>query len=790
MSRKNKFSIFIAVLIVLPLNFNFPSISFAQEIDLEIVENMEENLESTLESLKEGEEDLEKTFEEEEKETLEYHEEIIEEGDIKELQEIKDESKEIFKTPTDIALEPEISGGLFTPFATEFEFSSTDSEDFYFKMGYIQVTESINDGTYFGSLIREYTKFDYLPGGSYRFYFTHHPGLIPTGYMLGGWDMPLPISQAELYLDLDLKEVSDGIGPSPEIRVFYEPAIGAATPVRMHDVLENHEGTSTIREYVAYHEFLGMDDLVAEIYPAHYRGLRPIAFRIGSGSIQYFDNDFIHVNLTSLSGLGDFDIEIIYVPDGGVSGIDDFSALIISEVTDKGEELSFDIMFFPPENPITNELLTEKDVYPSHRKGLKPTSYRFVDNLMNYSETFELLTEFVTLELFKMGEDYSEDDGDGDEESFIILGIEFVYEEEESTASEIKVGSLYIDAEDLDGNYNWMIGDTQLDIIYELPTSIKPRHWDGYKVVKYRLPDGTEYDFVGDNIELFLEPDLEGGNGTITFIYEEIPPKGETVIVEVEKIIEVPVENIVEIEKIIEVPIETIIEKIIEIPIETIIEKITEVPVETIVEVEKIVKSRDKVEKIIEVPIEKIVEKIIEVPVNVSKYPIDPLTNELIFYDVLKSNWYYNNVYTAVINDITNGFADLSYRPTDLIKEKELLALLLRADGFVVNEFVDDWTKPYYEKLKKDSFFGKDKVLTREEAAYFIANYFGLSTSNDLVEIPDINQINPEYRESIKALYEHNIIRGVSESGIFNPKSKLNKAEASSIISNIIKNRH
>ena len=174
---------------------------------------------------------------------------------------------------------------------------------------------------------------------------------------------------------------------------------------------------------------------------------------------------------------------------------------------------------------------------------------------------------------------------------------------------------------------------------------------------------------------------------------------------------------------------------------------------------------------------------------NAPKYPIDPITNELIFYDVLKDNWYYDSVYTAVTNDITNGFADLSYRPTDLIKEKELLALLLRADGFVVDEFVDDWTKPYYDKLKKDSFFGKDKVLTREEAAYFIANYFGLSASNGLAQIPDINQVNPEYRESIKALYENKIVRGISESGIFNPKGKLNKAEASSIISNIINNR-
>ena len=78
--------------------------------------------------------------------------------------------------------------------------------------------------------------------------------------------------------------------------------------------------------------------------------------------------------------------------------------------------------------------------------------------------------------------------------------------------------------------------------------------------------------------------------------------------VEVEKIVEVPVEVIKEVEKIVEVPVEII--KEVEVPVEVIkeVEKIVEVPVEVIKEVEKIV----------EVPVEVIkeVEKIVEVPVT------------------------------------------------------------------------------------------------------------------------------------------------------------------------------
>lgn len=59
--------------------------------------------------------------------------------------------------------------------------------------------------------------------------------------------------------------------------------------------------------------------------------------------------------------------------------------------------------------------------------------------------------------------------------------------------------------------------------------------------------------------------------------YKEVP-------VEVEKIIEVPVEKIVEVEKIVKVPVE----KIIEVPITKEVEKIVEVQVPPIIQTEYI----------------------------------------------------------------------------------------------------------------------------------------------------------------------------------------------------------
>ena len=96
----------------------------------------------------------------------------------------------------------------------------------------------------------------------------------------------------------------------------------------------------------------------------------------------------------------------------------------------------------------------------------------------------------------------------------------------------------------------------------------------------------------------YFEPIINDAAEKAVKEYGNSNPLAERVL-EVEKIVEVPVEKIVEVqvEKIVEVPVE----KIVEVQVE----KIVEVPVEKIVEVQ--------VEKIVEVPVEKIVEVYVEV---------------------------------------------------------------------------------------------------------------------------------------------------------------------------------
>ncbi|MFN7656470.1 MAG: hypothetical protein ACK5OW_01645 [bacterium] len=66
----------------------------------------------------------------------------------------------------------------------------------------------------------------------------------------------------------------------------------------------------------------------------------------------------------------------------------------------------------------------------------------------------------------------------------------------------------------------------------------------------------------------------------------------------VPQVIEKEVIKEVEIEKIVEVPVEKIVEKVVEVPVEKIVEKTIEVPVEKIVEKEVYITNNEEVEKL------------------------------------------------------------------------------------------------------------------------------------------------------------------------------------------------
>lgn len=139
----------------------------------------------------------------------------------------------------------------------------------------------------------------------------------------------------------------------------------------------------------------------------------------------------------------------------------------------------------------------------------------------------------------------------------------------------------------------------------------------------YRRRKEDEEEIKPENEKYPFQDEIEVPESYLTYVDHNIPqvePEIVERIVEVEKIVEVPIEipvevdRIVEVEKIVEVPVE--VQKVVEV--EKLIEVVREVPIEKIIEV--------PVEKLVEVIKEVPVEKIVEVPVEIPfKYYVNDM---------------------------------------------------------------------------------------------------------------------------------------------------------------------
>lgn len=139
----------------------------------------------------------------------------------------------------------------------------------------------------------------------------------------------------------------------------------------------------------------------------------------------------------------------------------------------------------------------------------------------------------------------------------------------------------------------------------------------------YRRRKEDEEEIKPENKKYPFQDEIEVPESYLTYVDHNIPqvePEIVEKIVEVERIVEVPIEipvevdRIVEVEKIVEVPVE--VQKVVEV--EKLIEVVREVPIEKIIEV--------PVEKLVEVIKEVPVEKIVEVPVEIPyKYYVNDM---------------------------------------------------------------------------------------------------------------------------------------------------------------------
>lgn len=207
----------------------------------------------------------------------------------------------------------------------------------------------------------------------------------------------------------------------------------------------------------------------------------------------------------------------------------------------------------------------------------------------------------------------------------------------------------------------------------------------------------------------------------------------------------------------------------------------------------------EKVEVKVEVPVEKTVIKeiftdrpiYVEIPTFKATHDEVIIRDDLLalslqavtFYDVQKADWFYSPIQSVASKKIVNGYDDKSFKPLQNVTEEELLAMLLRSQGFSPSGKYSYWSDAYYERIGINTVFGKQTQLNREQTAYFIVKLLGLTWDNaKKKDIPDETSITPFYLDAVELLYSKNIILGVNSKGDFSPKATLTRAQVATII--------
>lgn len=171
--------------------------------------------------------------------------------------------------------------------------------------------------------------------------------------------------------------------------------------------------------------------------------------------------------------------------------------------------------------------------------------------------------------------------------------------------------------------------------------------------------------------------------------------------------------------------------------------------------------------------------------------------NSMDFSDI-KGHWAESNIKELVKKGIINGYVDKSgnkvFKPNEKITVSEFIKLVMSIENEEIRKIEkgEKWYIPYIEKainegvIEKGEFKDYTRNITREEMARIVIKKEGeKSVKKDYkifeYYIPDYKEIKKENRDYVLKAYKEGIITGYSNRE-FNPKGKVSRAEATSVI--------
>lgn len=169
------------------------------------------------------------------------------------------------------------------------------------------------------------------------------------------------------------------------------------------------------------------------------------------------------------------------------------------------------------------------------------------------------------------------------------------------------------------------------------------------------------------------------------------------------------------------------------------------------------------------------------------------------FEDVSESDWFYNDVISAVELGLINGKSETEFKPDDFLTYAEALKLAACMNQLYQTSDItlaggDPWYMPYAEYCKENKITQKDynydEYATRAGYMEIFANALPDEAFKQINNIPDgsISDVDMKapYVASVYKLYRAGIVAGVDEFHNCNPSDNIKRCEVATIIARMM----
>ena len=169
------------------------------------------------------------------------------------------------------------------------------------------------------------------------------------------------------------------------------------------------------------------------------------------------------------------------------------------------------------------------------------------------------------------------------------------------------------------------------------------------------------------------------------------------------------------------------------------------------------------------------------------------------FTDVKTTDWFYNDVKTAVELGLVNGKTETTYAPADNLTYAEAIKLAacmhqLYTTGKINFKAGDPWYKPYADYCKAAKIINKEynyqENATRAGYMGIFANALpgdGLKAINSVADnsIPDVPS-SEDFAEGVYKLYRAGILQGVDAAHNCSPHNNITRSEVAAILTRMM----